>query len=206
MKDFLRTDKNSGFTLIEMLVVIAIAGILAISVVFTMNSGASKVRGAAFRLRGDINLARAEAVNRNADVLVEFLTGVPQGYRICIDDPASTNINQCGDATDTPIKSVTFAAGVRYYNQAFAAPDGPGVEVDGVTAWGAADDGIRGFGGNNFLIYQNNGTVNSAGTVYIYYTDPNNPGNIQAGPFAVNITTIGRVKLLRWQNAAWRTR
>ena len=73
-KSFIKNCKsNRGFTLIEMMVVMVIVGILAVGVVFMFTDPTAKVKAAAFEMRGDLNLARAEAVRRNQDILVEFI-------------------------------------------------------------------------------------------------------------------------------------
>jgi len=207
-----------GFTLIEMMIVIAIAGILAMAAIFTMSSGASKVRGAAFRLRGDLNLARSEAVNRNLPVLVEFVTSAPQGYRICLSDTdgdASNGVDgddDCGDASDIMIRSVTFASGVFYYQNAAG---GPTVEADADGgAWTANTDtdGIRLGNDNdntddadNFLRFRSDGIPSVAGTIYLYSSTAAG-GAIGYGPFAVDLSSVGRAKIFRWNNGQWRTR
>ncbi|MEJ2270434.1 MAG: alanine--tRNA ligase-related protein, partial [Desulfobulbaceae bacterium] len=56
-----------------MLVVMVIVGILAIGVVFMFADPTAKVKAAAFEMRGDLNLARAEAVRRNDNILVDFV-------------------------------------------------------------------------------------------------------------------------------------
>ena len=199
-----------GFTLIEMMVVIVIAGILATAAIFAMNSGAGKVRGAAFRLRGDLNLARSEAVNRNRQVLVEFLPGRP-GYVVCIDSDAD---NVCTDeAAANVIKDVSFATGVFFYPT--VAVGGPTVEADADGGgWGANtdNDGVRlgsdtdnSDDSDNFLSFGNDGIPSTTGTIYLYYSDQAF-GAIGYGPFAVDLGSTGRARILRWNNGQWLTR
>ena len=69
----------NGFTLVELMVVLVVVGILATGIVFMFNNPIAKVKAEAFDMRGSFNLARAEAVSRNTDVLIDF---VNDGYEI----------------------------------------------------------------------------------------------------------------------------
>ena len=62
-----------GFTLIELSVVMAIVCILATGVVFMYSNPTAKVKGVAFAILTDLNWARSESVNRNQDVLIDFV-------------------------------------------------------------------------------------------------------------------------------------
>jgi type IV fimbrial biogenesis protein FimT len=63
-----------GFTIIEMMVVVAIAGLLAVLAApsFTALLDRQRVRGAVSNLNVDIQYARSEAVRKNAAVTVSF--------------------------------------------------------------------------------------------------------------------------------------
>lgn len=64
-----------GVTMVEVVVVVAIMGILAALAIpqFTQMYSRSRLRAAAEQLRSDINLARGEAVKRNANVRMSFV-------------------------------------------------------------------------------------------------------------------------------------
>ena len=68
-----RQKHPNGFSLVELMVVLVIAGILAFGVVMSFTNPTAKVKAAAFEMRGDFNLARAEAVRRNQNILVDFV-------------------------------------------------------------------------------------------------------------------------------------
>ena len=65
--------ENRGYTLMELSVVMVIVCILASGVVYMFSNPTAKVKDAAFNLLADLNLARAEAVKQNHDVLVDFI-------------------------------------------------------------------------------------------------------------------------------------
>ena len=73
-KCFMKNCKwNRGFSLVELMAVLVIISILATGVVFMLADPTAKVKAAAFEMRGDFNLARAEAVRRNDNILVQFV-------------------------------------------------------------------------------------------------------------------------------------
>ena len=215
-----------GFTLVELLVVLVIIAILALQVVTGWNSPVQKVKTAAFNLRGDFNLARAEAVKRNVDVLVDFMfkgevidgaTIANDGYRLCLDknsDNACTNADTAIDPA-AAIKVVLFPDAVRFYDRSVPAPDGPGVKAGG-GAW--TGDPVSFVG--DYAKMQRDGTCNQGGTVYLYVPDANflaanpatnDPAVIDAAPFALVVSSVGRVRLARWRPdaspaAAWSTK
>ena len=188
----------NGFTLVELMVVLVVVGILATGIVFMFNNPIAKVKAEAFDMRGSFNLARAEAVSRNTDVLIDF---VNDGYEICIDATAD------GDCSDEPadnfIREVTFSNGVEYYD--FTADplpaDGPDKTpfVGGVQTNLTGEDGIILAG--DTIVFTSNGTCDKSGTVIVYLPVKNSPSNMRGKPYAlvVESATTGRLRLERWR-------
>lgn len=197
-------DRQSGYTIVELMVVLVIVGILATQVVSALTSDATKVKGASFRIRSDFNLARSEAVNRNQDVIVTFQLGAVDGYRMWIDDNPAGGDGIYTAGADTLIKDMTLDSQLQFYDT--AAADGP--PLDGAASGDgnnppAGCDGVT-FGADDFTM-RSDGTSNKNGTVYLYIPDPANPAVMRAPPFAVIMGNNCRARLVRWRTdlAAW---
>lgn len=179
-------QKNQGFSLLELLIVMVIAGILATQVVIGFTSSSRKVKSSAFMMRSDINLARAEAVNRNMDVNIELLDnnnfggniGVRDGYRLW----ANTEM----------IKEVHFNKKVQYYQA--AATDGP--TLADVTAFKWTFSGTD-------LAMLSNGTSDESGKIYIFAPENSDFTKMQAVPLKIEIEqTAGRAWIETWNKAS----
>jgi general secretion pathway protein H len=201
-----RQKHPNGFSLVELMVVLVIAGILAIGVVMSFTNPIAKVKAVAFEMRGDINYARAVSVKENQSVLVYFILGAEDGYRICFDLDDS---GDCDPANDEIIKEVTFRKEVQFYDfSTIALPaDGPTVtpaydsELAGKSL--INEDGIILAG--NAIEMRSDGTSDQDGAVIIYFpansTSTEGRRTIRGKPYAavIDSASTGRVKLSRWR-------
>lgn len=106
-----RLKKNCGFTLMEMMMVVAIICVSAAVSGFTFNKMLPdmRVKAAAKQIKSDLNLARLKAVRENAEVTIDFSND--KGYEIYM-----TN----SDDSKLVLKTVDY-------------PDGVATQEDGVS-------------------------------------------------------------------------
>jgi type IV fimbrial biogenesis protein FimT len=85
-------DSDSrGFSLIELIVVIALIGIISLIAAPTLSTMLSnyRIKNAANELAAAIQLARTTAISRNANCVLEIMTGSPQSIVVFVDDGAN---------------------------------------------------------------------------------------------------------------------
>lgn len=103
--------KNSGITLVELIIVIAIIGILVIALAFSFEGwmGKYKVEGQIREMHSDLTNTRANAMSRTR---VHCATLAANQYVIREDrDPAPDGDGDCADAGDTAILTKTLDTG-----------------------------------------------------------------------------------------------
>jgi prepilin-type N-terminal cleavage/methylation domain-containing protein len=102
-------SRNSGFTLVEVMVVIAIIAIMAAFAAPAMNSliRTQKVRSAAYDLFGDLTYARSEAIARGHDVQMASLSGTNWALGWGVRDLTTGEMLRKGSALSS---GVTFTA------------------------------------------------------------------------------------------------
>ena len=196
-----------GFTLLELSVVMVIVGILAVGVAYMFSNPTAKVKDAAYNMLADLNLARAEAVKQNRDVLVDFTLGRRDGYLICLD---SDGDKDCGNETPVNIiKEVLFRTEVQFYDCLSAPPypaGGPSKTPAGTIL--AGKNGLI-FGGPNYIRWQPDGTSSDNGSIILYHPASHNPNKVQGDPYAAVISSAatGRIRLMRWRHdSGWSMR
>lgn len=194
------TDENAGFTLLELLVVLAIVVILAFSVGGAFGSAEVQVRSQIFGMMSDFNRVRSEAVRDGREIQVVLMVRgevdddgrvqAADGYRSCRDEDDDGNC----DAADSRVKEVRLADGVSFYAADLAAPVGPDRTISG-EPWVSGGDGIS-FSANRFAM-KADGTSDKGGTVYLYATGGKT--GIRGGPLALVMNRIGRMRIARWR-------
>jgi len=95
----LRREKNQGFTLIELVVVLAILGIMVAIAVpnFKQYMFQRRLNGAARQIMSDLMSARMKAITQNRKVKV-FISGNNHQYTVC-DDANGDGIVSNGEGT-----------------------------------------------------------------------------------------------------------
>ncbi len=159
-----KTGNNSGFTLIEMMIVIAIIGIVAaVSIPSYMSyRPRMNLKSLSRALVGNMQYAKIQTIRDNSSWSVDFDTG---GGKYEMKRPGGT-VYRTVSLGDYP--------GISYGSNNVGGPGSAGSPpADGVS-----------FGGNG-VTFNTNGSAN-AGTVYF----KNNDGD----SFAVVVATTGRVK------------
>lgn len=190
---------SAGLTLLELAAAMVIVCILTIGSVWMYANPSARVKTAAFSLLADLNLARSESVNRNRDVLVDFiLEESGHGYIICLDTDSD---RECDDETAPDIiKEVRFGGNVLFYDCTSAPPypeGGPTRTPSGTKL--AGKNGLI-FGGPNYLKWQPDGTSGDNGSIILYRPVPGTSGKVGGTPYAAVISSAatGRVRLMRW--------
>lgn len=107
----MRIPDKKGFTLVEVMVVIAIVGIVAVIAVPSMTGWRSdrQLRGAINNLASDIQLARLKAI-REAEVVSVVFDTTNNGYTLHLDP----NQNGTLDAGEQSVRAVTLPGVVTY--------------------------------------------------------------------------------------------
>lgn len=200
---------EKGFSLIELMVIVAIVGFLASQSIMEFTSPRNKVKASVMSMRADFNLARGEAINRNTNVRIDFLfntdidsDGDPDdGYRICVDNAGGSGC----DAADITIKKSAFVDGVKFYDVDLRSVGGPDCTPEGA-ALIFPMDGVT-FTGNYYEIQPDGTTAgNKDGIVYVYI--PGGTAGMEVTPYAVVISTTARNRVRMWNKGslAWTTK
>jgi len=199
-----RRNCQAGFSLVELIIVLVIMGILAAYVTYNISSDSTQLKTYVFNTKAQFHKAKFEAIKRNRNVYIDFDFNLPagtidNGYTIWVDEDGDASGRGAYEpADDTIIDTVVFQDPAIYDNTSTEPPGSTGADGDGPGSTKKIDDGVTA-GGNRFMMKPDGGST--SGTVYIYLD--NTDGTIAAGPWAIIINTVGRIRIDEWTSSGW---
>jgi len=206
MKALKTFRSKAGFTLVELMVVVALMALCMTFFAMNISSASYKLRSTAFDLRASFQRARLESIKRNRNVYVDFdisntgnVTGV---VSLWVDVNRSGAPYQAG--TDTLIESVSmFDVGTNTGDPVLAAPapadGGPANEAvrDPITALANPEQGVKLASGARRVFFRPDGTNSVQGSIYMH-----SPLSLESGTYAVVLNNIGRTYARYYQPGA----
>ena len=214
---------NQGYSLIELLIVVVILGILAVSIGVNLSSRATKTKSFVFTIRAKFQQAKMEAVKRGRNVYIDFdfndddpttAVGVgngvvDNGFTIWVDEDKNDG-NDYVDGTDSLINSFTSGNNVytvEFENISSTGNDGIEIYTTAVSGGPGPGDGPKGAPidpGVTAAAYRfkmNPDGTSVAGRVYLYWATTDGGGNksVNIGPYAITVNTVGRIKISSWK-------
>ena len=186
-----------GFTLIELMVVVAITALIAGLTVAEINSTSYKLKSAARTLRAKMQQARLLAVKEDCNIYVDFdldgIGGVNPSYALWRDGD--------NDGTyDAPVELLETVAlpDDLSFGAVSNANGGPGASPSPTSTVAPPADGIS-YSGDQ-LCFDSRGTSSNA---WAYLQAPNKDST---GTYAVGTNNVGRIQTRYWatNGGAWR--
>lgn len=184
--------RERGFTITELMIVVAIVGALLLVSVPTFNSmlPAVRVNAAARDLAAEIHAARLRAVTQRANYLVQF-DATNHAFMICTDKDANGSIT-CTSGDPDVVKTVSLRNKYQksvVFGYASGAKNTQGDDITSAVTFGADNVTFRPFG-----------TANKSGTVYLIPAADVTTGRKDRMRAITVVLQTGRVKL--WKCSA----
>ena len=193
-------NRQAGFSLLELMIVVDIMCILAGYVGYNLSSGATELKTFVFNTKSHFHKAKFEAVKRNRNVYIDFDFNAPfgtaeNGYTVWADEDSDT-IYTAG--TDTIIETIVFNSGPAIY--ATPRPEEPGASNNGPGPTKTIDDGVS--AASDRIIMRPNGRSENS-SVYLYLPRSATDSTLSAGPWVIITSTVGRIRVDEWGVSGW---
>jgi prepilin-type N-terminal cleavage/methylation domain-containing protein len=201
------SSDSRGFSLVELMVVVAILGILSLAAGVSMNTAKTKLKTFVFNAKTRFNQARFEAVKRSRDVYLDFdfddINGIDDRFTIWVDENNDeAYVEADGDVIiGEPVvfksqSSLGQYGPEIYSNSPAMIYGGPGDDGPGSTK--TIGTGVS-VAGDRFKFRPNGDS--SSGTVYFYFPQKfEDKKEVKAGPWAIIVSPVGRIRIDEWQS------
>ncbi len=182
------TKSEAGFSLVELMVVVAIIAVIGAIAVPNMSPANARLKQAARELYGNMQRARMEAIKSNQNVGIVFDT-VNNLYQLCQNFNSDNDCTDAGETILTTINLSSYGSDVQYAGGFATSPGGGSGPSDGVSYGNIPPS-------TNTMLFSSTGRPNKTG--YVYLKNNKNSYYVVGTP-----SMAGVVVMKKWQNNAW---